>query len=123
MTFSVSHGAGYAVVAVAGEIDIVSQGQFRDRLSLVLAGDVRRLAVDLSGVTFMASAGLAVLTGLHRAMTAEGGSLVLVSPRGEVAQIVSLTGLDRVIPVLASMLDAVALWSRDGGSTSPPRAE
>jgi anti-anti-sigma regulatory factor len=44
-------------------------------------------------------------------LAAEGGSLVLAAPHGDVAQVLSLTGVGEVIPVAASVVDAVARWN------------
>lgn len=108
LSFSVAQERGYAVVSVAGEIDAGTEQQFRDALTSVLARGVLRVVVDLAGVAFMASAGIGVLMGMRRVLTDEGGSLVLASPHGEVAQVLSMTGADTVIPVAASAADAVA---------------
>jgi anti-sigma B factor antagonist len=110
LSFSVSRETGYTVVSVAGELDAGTEGAFRDALTsaLALALGVPRVVVDLTAVTFMASAGIGVLMGMHRTLKAEGGSLVLAGPRGEVAQVLSLTGVGAVIPVAATVADAVA---------------
>lgn len=48
--------------------------------------------------------------GMRRVLAASGASLAPASPRGEVAQVLSLTGVGEVIPVAASVADAVARW-------------
>ena len=108
LTFSVAHAPGYAVVSVAGEIDAGTEQQFRDALTAVLTDGARRVVVDLAHVAFMASAGIGVLMGVRRVLAAEGGSLALASPHGEVAQVLALTGVNKVIPVAASVTGAVA---------------
>jgi anti-sigma B factor antagonist len=108
LSISVAQERGYAVVSVAGEIDAGTEQQFRDALTSVLARGVLRIVVDLAGVAFMASAGIGVLMGMRRVLAEEGGSLVLASPHGEVAQVLSMTGVDTVIPMAASAADAVA---------------
>ena len=110
LSYSISQGPGYAVVSVAGEIDVGTECKFRDALTSALARGALRVVVDLAGVTFMGSAGIGVLMGARRVLAAGGGSLVLASPRGEVAQILSLTGVAEVIPVAVSVVDAVARW-------------
>jgi anti-sigma B factor antagonist len=110
LSYSISHGPGYAVVSVAGEIDVGTECKFRDALTSALARGVLRVVVDLAGVTFMGSTGIGVLMGTRRVLVAEGGSLVLAAPRGEVAEVLSLTGVGEVIPVAASVADAVARW-------------
>jgi anti-sigma B factor antagonist len=111
LTVSVSLRPGCAVVSVSGALDVTTEGEFRERLTSVLAHGVPRLLVDLSGVTFMASAGLGVLTGLHHAMASEGGKLVLASPPEVVTRVLSLTGADRVIPVVASVAEVLTTWT------------
>ena len=101
---------GYAVVSAAGEIDAGTEQALRDVLTSVRARGVLRVVVDLAGVAFMASSGIGVLMGARRVLAAEGGSLVLASPRGEVAQILSLTGVSELIPVTPTVADAIARW-------------
>ena len=108
LAFSVTREAGYAVLSVAGNVDAGTEQRFRDALTSVLAHGVPRIIVDLSRVAFMSSAGIGVLMGVRRVLADAGGSLVLASPHGEVAQVLSITGVAGVIPVAASRADAVA---------------
>ena len=108
LAFSVTREAGYAVLSVAGNVDAGTEQRFRDALTSVLAHGVPRIVVDLSRVAFMSSAGIGVLMGVRRVLADAGGSLVLASPHGEVAQVLSITGVAGVIPVAASLADAVA---------------
>lgn len=108
LAFSVSREPGYALLSVAGQIDAGTEQQFRDALTSVLAHGVLRIVVDLSRVAFMSSAGISVLMGVRRVLTDAGGSLVLAAPHGEVAQVLSISGVAEVIPVTASVADAVA---------------
>ena len=111
LTYSISHGPCYAVVSVAGEIDLDTEQAFRAALTSALAGGVLRLVVDLAAVSYMGSTGIGVLMGVRRELAANGGSLVLVCPRGKVAQVLKVTGVREVIPVAASMADAVGRWA------------
>jgi anti-sigma B factor antagonist len=108
LAFSVSRKPGYAVLSVAGDVDAGTEQLFRDALTSVLAHGVPRIAVDLSLVDFMSSAGIGVLMGVRRVLADAGGSLALASPHGQVAQVLSMTGVAEVIPVTASVPDAVA---------------
>jgi len=87
---------------------------FRDQLASVISGGARRVVVDLARVTFMASAGVRVLMGTHRVLAAQGGSLVLVSPSPAAGRVLSLAGVDQVIPVTGSVADAAARWASEG---------
>lgn len=108
LTFSVSHGPGYAVIAVAGEIDAGTEQRFRDALTSVLSHGAAHVVVDLSDVEFMASAGIGVLMGVRRVLGDSGGRLALAAPHGEVAQVLAITGVSDVIPVTATVADAVS---------------
>lgn len=108
LAFSVSREPGYAVLSVAGDVDAGTEQRFRDALTSVLTHGVLRIVVDLSRVDFMSSAGIGVLMGVRRVLSDAGGSLVLASPHGQVAQVLSMTGVAEVIPVTASVSDAVA---------------
>ena len=108
LSFSITEGCGYVVVSAAGEIDAGTERALRDVLTSVPTHGALRVVVDLAGVTFMASSGIGVLMAARRVLAAEGGSLMLASPRGEVAQILSLTGVSEVIPVAPTVADAIA---------------
>jgi anti-sigma B factor antagonist len=91
---------GDGVVEVSGELDI----RTCDRL-VHAAGELAdrggRLVLDLSGLTFCDSTGLAGLVRLHKRAEAAGGTVVLRSPVTRVHQLLALTGLTRLFPVEA----------------------
>jgi anti-sigma B factor antagonist len=108
LAFSVTREPGYVVLSVAGELDASTEQRFRDALTSVLTHGVPRIVVDLSQVAFISSAGIGVLMGVRRVLADEGGVLALAAPQGEVAQVLSITGVAEVTPVAASVADAVA---------------
>jgi anti-anti-sigma factor len=65
------------------------------------------VVVDMSRTRFCDSAGLNALVGAARQARADGGEVRLVVVGEAVARIVALTGVDRVIPVYASLEDAL----------------
>ena len=101
-------GPGQTVVTVAGDVDMHSADRLRD--ALTEAGPVPggRVVVDLSGVEFMASAGVHVLLDVARRFEQAGGALVLASPRPMVARVLSLTRADELIPTAATVDEALA---------------
>ena len=90
-------GPDQAVVSVAGDLDMHTEGQLRDELIRLSRGPARHLVLDLSGVEFMASAGVHVLLDMAGRFEAAGGALVLVGPRPMVARVLSLTWADELI--------------------------
>ena len=87
-----------AAVPLVGDLDLTVTERLRAQLDdLVVPG--RRLALDVSQVTSLSSAALAVLVGAHRRLRAVGGTLVLCSPSPAVVREMRVSGLYRVIEV------------------------
>ena len=103
-------GAGpeQAVVSVAGDVDMHTEGQLRDALVRLSQGTARHVVLDLSGVEFMASAGVHVLLAMSAQLERAGGSLVLACVHPMVARVMSLTGAEVLVPVLPTVAEALA---------------
>ena len=107
LTITVSRERGSVIVAVTGEIDISTVTGLRERL-FELAEGGKPLMVDLNRVTFIDSAGLGALVGAARRAAAHGGSLHAVCARPQTRKLLWLTGVDRRIPLEASLDGALA---------------
>jgi anti-sigma B factor antagonist len=103
LTISARHERGYAIVTVAGEIDIAAVTRLKEQL-VKLAASGRPLVADLDQVTFIDSAGLSALVGAAKRTAVSGGSLHVVCAQPRIRQLFLLTGLDHQIP-LAHTLD------------------
>lgn len=91
-----SHGHG-AVVSPVGEVDAATAPQLLDAiLRAHQAGDVD-VTVDLAGVSFIDSRGLATLVRAHRHLVDEQRRLRLVNPRTGVAKVLAITGVAEYI--------------------------
>ena len=85
-----------AVVALTGELDVVSADVLeREVRALRLAG-FHRVVVDLRHVEFLDSTALQVLLRLHDRAQREGHELILVRGPGQTQRIFELTGTDMV---------------------------
>jgi anti-sigma B factor antagonist len=105
---------GVRVVAVAGEIDLFTAQQLKDRMSDAIDSGRVRLLVDLGGTTFIDSSGLGALIGAYGRVRARGGLLVLCCVDDEISRTFELTGLDQVLTVVPSRSDALAELARPG---------
>ena len=65
------------------------------------------VVVDMSRTRFCDSAGLNALVAAERRARAEGGEVRLVITGKAVARVVALTGVDRFIPIYASLEEAL----------------
>lgn len=84
---------GRRVVAVGGEVDLATAPQLADCLLEFTDRDVR---VDLSGVTFLDSSGMAVLVRANQALTAAGHKLQTFAEREMVRRVLEIAGLSEV---------------------------
>jgi anti-sigma B factor antagonist len=98
----------WMVLTVAGEVDLNTAPQLKERINALIAQGHANLVVDLEGVEFMDSTGLsALVSGLMR--TSEGGGgMAVVCTRPQVLRLLALTGLDQVLKVHGSVAEAVA---------------
>jgi anti-sigma B factor antagonist len=105
---SVTSGDSYTVVALTGESDVYTYDQLRGALEAEVTRGVALLVVDLSGLEFMDSTGVQVLLDIRVMMNDRGGQLALAQPQNTVARVLNLVGADQLIPVYASVGEAVS---------------
>ncbi len=97
---------GSVVVAVHGELDVVTSGQFDDYLS----GTGQDMVVlDLSGVDFMDTTALAVIVGHWRRKVEAGGVFFLAGARYRYTKALWITGLADRLPMYDSVEEALAV--------------
>ena len=106
------------LVAVSGEIDLLTALQFRDELGALPDGDV---VFDLSGVRLLAAAGLSVLLDLQDRQARIGAQVVLAAAPPLVQRVLCMTGLDRNLPMIASTDEAIAYAAGGAAWQSPTR--
>jgi anti-anti-sigma factor len=101
---------------VEGEIDLSNVEEMATGLRGLLNNQIVALVVDLSGTTYLDSAGINVLYVLADEMRARQQALHLVIPEGSlIARAISITGLDRAVPAHATLGDALAAARRRDG--------
>ena len=98
---------GFAVVAVTGELDIVTSRRFDECLTDVRRDDTH-IIIDLSAVDFMDTGSLAVIVGHWKQVTAAGGTLALAGARYRYTKTLWITGLADRLPMYDSVDAAVA---------------
>jgi anti-sigma B factor antagonist len=83
------------LVALHGEIDGSNARDLELELIRIEATGVSRIVLDLSGLEFVESTGLAVIVRAHRRAKQNGHSLGFVRPQGHVSRTFEVTGLDQ----------------------------
>jgi anti-sigma B factor antagonist len=105
-------GAYTSVVTLTGELDLSAIPTIEDRLFRELRSRPG-IVVDLSGVTFIDSSGIAVL--IHAFRETEGGGQLhtVVAPGSQVERVFALAGIDRALPLFSSLDEAVEALAAD----------
>ena len=104
-TFSLSriaHGAT-EIVTLVGELDMAHASTVAETLD-ALADTERPLVVDLGDLTFIDSSGIHAILRPRP----QQGIVVLVCPPGNIQRVLSVTRIDRVLPVYETLDQALA---------------
>ena len=105
MAMSTREYGGHVVVALYGELDVAGAADVAAGLAVV-AARAPRIIVDLAGLEFIDSSGVAALARGRKLARHAGGDLLLAAPRREVLRVLTLTRLIDVFPVHASVDEA-----------------
>ena len=112
---------GFVIVAVGGELDVVTSRQFDEYLTQARS-EHNRVILDLSAVDFMDTGSLAVIVGHWKQVTAAGGTLVLAGARYRYTKTLWITGLADRLPLYDSVDEALAA-ATEAGSAAASGAE
>ena len=98
-----AYGGDTPILTMAGDIDIATEDDWRRRGAELLEQHptMRDVVVNMSGVSFIDSRGMAVLIGLHTDALKRGGKLTLQAVPRRVCKALNVAGLDQVFQVEA----------------------
>lgn len=82
-----------SLVSVSGRVDSNTAPAFEAALKNVIEGGQRNVALELSGVDFMSSAGLRGMVSSLKACKSGGGDLALATVSDRVGEVLKLAGL------------------------------
>lgn len=94
---SVEEAAGAPLVVARGEVDAATAATLAEHLDHAAASSAEAISVDLSGVTFIDSSGLRVITVARAQAEAEGRLLVVTEASEAVRRIFAMTGLTALL--------------------------
>jgi anti-sigma B factor antagonist len=101
---------GYCIVRVIGELDIAHEEELRAELNSAIESDQAGVLVDLSKCEFIDSSGVrSLLLGREAQMASDRGNkrFALVTSNEQVLRILSVMGVDKVIPVHSTINEAM----------------
>lgn len=92
-----------AVLSLAGEVSYEDGPRLEAEVSRLVEGKPSVVAVDLSGLTFISSVGMAALVALHREVHSYGGVARLVGPSANVFDVLDRSRIVELMPVFPSV--------------------
>jgi anti-sigma B factor antagonist len=87
------------VVSIGGSVDIYSSPELRGELKVALDAKVKKLVIDMGGVAFVDSSGLATLIEALQKVQAYSGKLLLCNLSPKVLGVFQLANLDRIFQI------------------------
>lgn len=104
MSYQVTQEHGYAVVHLAGDIDLSCSPEVR-RLLLEQLGAARPTLVDMAAVTYIDSSGIASLVEAYQTARKKNLEFGLVAVSDAARSVLELARLDKVFRIHAALAD------------------
>jgi anti-sigma B factor antagonist len=104
ITTSIVDHKGITVLAVGGEVDLATAPLFEKAIADALADDPPAFVIDLTEVSFLASAGLQLLVATQERV----GEFAVVADGPATSRPIQLTELDKVFALYPVLEDALA---------------
>jgi anti-anti-sigma factor len=96
------------LIAVSGRLDTISAPQFDERLAPVLAPGHTDILIDMSGVSYMSSAGLRSILQLVKFTAENGGRVGLFSVPAQIMDVIDISGLPARLDLYPDRASAVS---------------
>lgn len=103
---AVAYQDGVAVVRVGGDIDLATVPALEAAIDEALLERPTALVIDLSGVDFLASAGLQALVATHNTVS-ESAGFAVVANSAATSRPIQLTGLDQIFQLYPTLDEAL----------------
>lgn len=100
INISTAFAAGRLTIFLAGELDHhEARGAIRSIDELIDDYLPRDCVLDMSGLTFMDSSGIALIIRMSRRMKTLGGRAWIENPAKQPLRVIDASGIDRLVPV------------------------
>lgn len=100
MNISTAFSAGRLTIYLSGELDHHEARCTMQSIDELLDEYLPRdCAIDMSGLTFMDSSGIAVIIRISRRMKTMGGRTWIENPSKQPQRVIDASGIDRLVPV------------------------
>lgn len=106
---SAERGAGIEILSMPAELDVATGNGLVQQGYAAMDRSARLLLLDLAGLSFCDACGLRAFVQIANHADAAGCRFALIAPQPLVAKILRISGLERRMPVFATIDDALRL--------------
>lgn len=99
---------GVDILHLTGKLDATCAPSVEEKFSALSKGGAAGLVVDLADVEYVSSAGLRALILGVKTYASVGKPFFAANPLRDVADVIELTGVDKVLKITSSVDEAVA---------------
>lgn len=104
--------SGITKAELCGRLDSANVNQVETSFITGIGSTAQHTVVDLTKVTFIASFGIRMLLSAARLLSRRGAKIVMYGATPAVMEIIEMTALSEIIPVLATEDEALAAVKR-----------
>jgi anti-sigma B factor antagonist len=102
LEITTAHQSGWCVVKPAGRADAVTAQSLEDALQEA-AGRHQKIALDLSALSYISSAGLRSVLQGARAAQAKNAEYVVCAPTAGVLKVLEMSGMHNILRILKGL--------------------
>jgi anti-sigma B factor antagonist len=96
------------ILHLGGALDASTSPAVDAAIKKLIVEGRKNIVVEMSGLSFIASAGLGLLAALRKQLKTSGGDLRIASPTAAVLDVFKLLSFDKVFSISARLEDAVS---------------
>ncbi|CAG4998440.1 Putative anti-sigma factor antagonist [Dyadobacter sp. CECT 9275] len=108
MKVSITAQDDISIIEVSGDIDSKTAPEF-EKSAKEAAAQSTKIAIDLTAVEYMSSAGLRVLLMVYRNIKSQNGKVVLVGVSEDIQDVMSTTGFINFFSIVPTLDEGVAI--------------
>lgn len=97
------------LLKLIGDLDIMGVNSIDIKFTGYCSGESVRVLVDLSGVNYLASIGIRLLTSNAKSLASRNGKMVLFGAIPAVREVLEMTGISSIIPMYEKFESAQAV--------------
>lgn len=107
---------GVTILKVSGYLDTTTAGELETALYGLLKKDIYKIVIDLSGVTYISSAGWGIFIGEIKDIRNHGGDLKLAGMVGDVFEVFQLLEFQSILEAHPTTEEAIEAFTKNSST-------